>query len=316
METVDYINLSWSSHSTNFKTVLKDLHQGDSLSDVTLVCDDGIETMAHKFVLIGSSPVFRSMLYRSSHRDKTIVYLRGVSKIELEWVLQFMYFGQAQVPSTKLQLFMELAKDLKMKGLYDEDDIKSQGNTEEQVVDETESLLIHLDNSTTGKEKDIRSFEKDTTTHDEEDSTVDSHDEKFESQQKVFDRIQEEIQVSNFKCRECDYSSEFFLNPEKLLSHHIEKEHEGVRYPCDLCDHQGHSLNSLRDHQATMHKINPKFRCKLCDYCTNHSTSKRLHVERKHPASIGQDIFEISKQKGRYSKKNNGDKTKSFGGQY
>ena len=43
------------------------------------------------------------------------------------------------------------------------------------------------------------SFEKDTITHDEEDSTVDSHDEKFESPQKVFDRIQEEIQVSNLE---------------------------------------------------------------------------------------------------------------------
>ena len=83
METADYINLSWSSHSTNFKTVLKDLHQAESLSDVTLVCSDGVKTMAHKFVLIGSSPVFKSMLYQSNQRDKTVVFLRGVSKFDL-----------------------------------------------------------------------------------------------------------------------------------------------------------------------------------------------------------------------------------------
>ena len=153
---MDHLKLSWSSHSTNFKTVLKDLHQVESLSDVTLVCDDGTEIMAHKFVLIGSSPVFKSMLYQSNQRDKTVVFLRGVSKFELEWVLQFMYLGQTQVPPIKLQSFMDLAKDLKMKGLYDEDDIKSQGSTEEKIVDETESILIHLDKSITVKENSRR----------------------------------------------------------------------------------------------------------------------------------------------------------------
>ena len=113
METADYLKLSWNSHSKNFKAVLKDLHQVESLSDVTLVCNDGTEIMAHKFVLIGSSPVFRSMLYRSSQRDNTIVYLRGVSRIELEWVLKFMYLGQTQVPPTELQNFMDLVKTLR-----------------------------------------------------------------------------------------------------------------------------------------------------------------------------------------------------------
>ena len=143
METADYLKLSWNSHSKNFKAVLKDLHQVESLSDVTLVCNDGTEIMAHKFILIGSSPVFRSMLYRSSQRDNTIVYLRGVSRIELEWVLKFMYLGQTQVPPTKLQNFMDLAKDLKMKGMCDEDnpyDSKEklsieERNTSEDIVD-------------------------------------------------------------------------------------------------------------------------------------------------------------------------------------
>ena len=143
METAECLQMSWSSHSNNFKTVLKDLHQVESLSDVTLVCNDGTEIMAHKFVLIGSSPVFRSMLYRSSQRDRTIMYLRGVSRIELEWVLQFMYLGQTQVPPTKLQNFMDLAKDLKMKGMCDEHDpdhseeklsIEQRNASEEDIV--------------------------------------------------------------------------------------------------------------------------------------------------------------------------------------
>ena len=144
METADYLKLSWNSHSNNFKTVLKDLHKVESLSDVTLVCNDGTEIMAHKFVLIGSSPVFRSMLYQSIQRDRTIVYLRGVSKIELEWVLKFMYLGQTKVPPTKLQNFMDLAKDFKMKGIYDEhdpDDTKEKQAKEQRNTAEEDNVV-------------------------------------------------------------------------------------------------------------------------------------------------------------------------------
>ena len=80
---------------------------------------------------------------------------------------------------------MDLAKDLKMKGLYDEDDIKSR---EEKIVDETESILIHLDKSTTVKENS--NFEKDTSSLHEEVSTDNSHS---------FNRIQEEFDDLNFK---------------------------------------------------------------------------------------------------------------------
>ena len=83
METADYLKLSWNSHSKNFKAVLKDLHQVESLSDVTLVCDDGTEIMAHKFILIGSSPVFRSMLYRSSQETTPLCIYE--ESVELSW---------------------------------------------------------------------------------------------------------------------------------------------------------------------------------------------------------------------------------------
>ena len=99
----------------NFKDVIKDLQETECLSDVTLVCNDDTQIKAHKFVLIGSSPVLRTMLLQSSQKD-TIVFLRGVDRRELEWVLEFMYLGETQVPQSKLQSFIELAKDLKMKG--------------------------------------------------------------------------------------------------------------------------------------------------------------------------------------------------------
>ena len=99
-------------------------------------------------------------------------------------------------------------------------------------------------------------------------------------------------QISKFNCSECEYSTP----ARQQIKYHIETNHEGIRYPCDVCNHQSRSVKNLRDHQASKHKINPRFRCKLCDFCTNHTRVKREHVLKRHPESMGQEIFEINKQ--------------------
>ena len=317
METADNLKLSWNSHSNNFKTVLKELHQEESLSDVALVCNDGIETMAHKFVLVGSSPVFKSMLYQSSQRDKTIVYLRGVSKIELEWVLQFMYLGQTQVPPSKLQNFMDLAKDLKMKGMYDENDpdVSEEKANEKRNSHEDDNVLLdsegkhkiqeelykrdyklaqedanknrNLCDRVTGKEQDIVDIANNT----DRVALAVPHETLVTA--KDYQNHSETNQLSQFICSECEY----FTQHKQLLKNHIETKHKGVRYPCDVCNYQALSVMNLRDHQASKHKINPRFRCKLCGFCTNHTNKKKDHVPRQHPESIGQEIFEINKKR-------------------
>ena len=77
-----------NSYSQNFKELFRELRLTECLSDVTLIFNDG-RLEAHKLVLIRNSPVFKSMLIQSQ-RD-TVVYLRGVSKSEMEWALEFMY---------------------------------------------------------------------------------------------------------------------------------------------------------------------------------------------------------------------------------
>ena len=109
--------------------------------------------------------------------------------------------------------------------------------------------------------------------------------------EKVF--CSEKKQISKFNCSDCEYTT----LDRQLFKHHIETNHEGIRYPCNVFNHQSRSVMNLRDHQASMHKINPRFRCKLCDFCTNHTNHKREHVRRRHPESIDQEIFEINKKR-------------------
>ena len=91
-----------------------------------------------------------------------------------------------------------------------------------------------------------------------------------------------------YPCDQCDHISK----AKGMI--HKKFFHEGIRYPCNVCNHQSRSVMNLRDHQASKHKINPRFRCKLCDLCTNHTRVKREHVLKRHPESMGQEIFEIN----------------------
>ena len=266
----DHLKLTWSLHMNNFKDVIKDLQETECLSDVTLVCNDDTQIKAHKFVLIGSSPVLRTMLLQSSQRD-TIVFLRGVERRELEWVLEFMYLGQTQVPQTKLEGFIELAKDLKMKGIYNEDD----GNTPENAEDKTKENA--KDNPSEEKEiiKNIKlpalEFSK-----------------QFSNQEQFF----------RYSCDLCSFETKSKTrgNAKAHLKDHTEKEHEGIRYPCDICPHQSKDKQNLKDHKASVHKIDPIFRCMLCDYCTNHSTYWKKHARQKHPTFQPQEIFTVTRK--------------------
>ena len=49
-----------------------------------------------------------------------LIYLKGVSKAELEPVLDFLYNGEAFVAQEKLKLFIKTGKDLQVKGLEGE----------------------------------------------------------------------------------------------------------------------------------------------------------------------------------------------------
>ena len=96
---------------------LSDLLTEHSYSDVTLVSDDQIAFQAHKFVLSASSPVLRNLLLNNPH-SHPLIYLRGISRQDLHSIIQFMYTGEFKVHSDQIDSFVNAAKDLEMKELF------------------------------------------------------------------------------------------------------------------------------------------------------------------------------------------------------
>ena len=277
----------------NFKDLIKDLHVTESLSDVTLVCNDDTEIKAHKFVLIGSSPVFRSMLLQSSQRD-TIVYLRGVKRSELEWALQFMYLGHTQVPQTHLQTFIRLAKDLKMKGIHNEDDVQNDENISVQTM--TPEVISNFDVADMERSMDEQKGKEVKDEREEQKPEV----EKFPNLECGDNNVSTITQNKvRYTCNFCSFEAKGLKGQAKSnLNAHIERVHEGVRYPCDLCAYQANRQQNLKDHKAGVHKIDPFYRCLVCNFCTNHTKTWKRHAERMHPDCQPQEIFEVTPSQG------------------
>ena len=112
------ICLHWNDFNSNIRNTYADLEEDKDFADVTLVCGDG-QTDAHKVILSAGSPFFQKILKSNPH-SKPLVYLKGVKFRELQFVLSFIYKGEATVAMADVRSFLDVAEDLEVKGLSKE----------------------------------------------------------------------------------------------------------------------------------------------------------------------------------------------------
>ena len=136
--------LKWNDFQINVNSAFGRLRNDQDLCDVTLVCEDGKELKAHKVVLAASSPFFLELLKPSKH-PHPLVYMRGVKADDLNSLVDFLYYGEANVLQESLDTFLALAEDLKLKGLTGTSE--ESGNSEREV--ETPKHIIGHNASTT-----------------------------------------------------------------------------------------------------------------------------------------------------------------------
>ena len=90
-----------------------------NFSDVTLVSEDGHFVKAHKVLLSASSSLLDSILKKSKvHHPKPLIFLRGAKTDVLNSLLDFVYFGNVEIRGDRLDEFMALANELKVKGFH------------------------------------------------------------------------------------------------------------------------------------------------------------------------------------------------------
>ena len=131
--------VTWPEFSSNRTSYLYEQVKQNNFVDVTIVCDDD-EVPAHKVVLASSSKFFQRVLERSTHPNP-MLYLKGVEKRLFSHLLEFIYLGEVSLPDADIDKFLQMARDLKIKGLLMENfgvEQKDQGS----YVLEDESVTL------------------------------------------------------------------------------------------------------------------------------------------------------------------------------
>ena len=87
---------------------------------------------AHKIILASSSPFFEKILQNSKHPNP-LIYLRGFQSKDFVSILDFLYFGEANVYKEDLDSFLAIAEEIQLKGLT--------GQTTTNMVEEQKSAM-------------------------------------------------------------------------------------------------------------------------------------------------------------------------------
>ena len=247
--------LKWNDFQENLNSAFGGFRNDQEFSDVTLACEDGTQVETHKVILASSSPFFMEVLKRNKHQHP-LIYMRGVKADEMVAMIDFLYYGEANVNQESLDAFLALAEELKLKGLTGSaepnDGEEYLSKSEKKVTDEKqhkESILKKTD-SKKNIYNPITNRETSSVTPNALVSTdVQQLDDEVKSMMDPTETIGSGSKRV-WKCKVCGKEGQW-----GNIKTHIEANHisSNVSHACDICGKTSRSRNGLRQHKAKDH---------------------------------------------------------------
>ena len=242
----------------NINASFESLRKNDDFADVTLACEDGQQIEAHKVILAASSTFFQNLLRKNRHVHP-LIYLRGVSLGDLVAIVDFLYFGETSIWKENLESFLNLAEELKLKGLASGNEAKENENVP------TENIVTEIQPKMKPKKlKKERSEHGDLTSSTGFDTLAVpaffekellEYDEKVRSMMQKTDNWRETRLGKKEKSRVCTVCGKEGRGSN--ITDHIENNHmEGFHIPCKFCEQMFETRMALRAHVRTSHVIN------------------------------------------------------------
>ena len=237
------------------------LRDDRDFTDVTLVGEDGHELQAHKLLLATYSPVFEKMFQKKIH-SHPLVFFRGVKSEDLVAILDFLYFGEANVYEETLDSFLAIAGDLKLKGLTGKTFIAGLQKEGKPSISKSavKSRALFVKPSTyrdSGCKDPVPNYSEEKTNSDQIIGDLQKLDEKVKS---LMGRSQNLVSAGTsngkpqlakaFICKVCGKEGR-----ATFIRDHIEANHlEGISILCNYCNNVSSSRNSLGHYKAKFHK--------------------------------------------------------------
>ena len=258
MDSSEKFCLQWNEFKENITISFKELRNDKDFMDVTLACEDGRQIEAHKTVLVSSSPFFMELLKKHKH-PHPLIYMRGIKSNNLATIMDFLYYGEANVLQDNLESFLALAEEFKLKGISgstqsDEKphQSKPQKSYRMPVKKEPEQHPIRHFGAPVKEEH----FESKCSEERTPDKTVALTNTGISD---LDEQIKSMITKTNISagpgkgllatCKVCGKQK-----PLKQMPQHIEANHiTGVSHSCDICGKTSRSRNALRVHKQLYH---------------------------------------------------------------
>ena len=256
--------LQQSDFPVNFAGSFQELRTAGELFDVTLACED--QTVeAHKVIIAACSSFFRHVLLKTKQKHP-FIYLKGVLHKDLLALLDYIYTGETKVVADDVNRFIEVANELKVKGLAEPennsvDDYKLEsetGSSLERTKNEEISLVKDELVVMSSTKEDISSgtislsINGDEECNDEENTSF-NYDQKARLKKEISKRIEKIISDDGkmWKCTECGKISKRRDN----LGLHIETHLDGFSQTCMFCDKTYKTRGSMQMHISINHRI-------------------------------------------------------------
>ena len=223
---MEKFSLIWNDYNSHLSELMRGMLKRPDLSDVTLICDES-SFKVHKVVLSACSEVFTDIV-KQTQGSNSVIYLRGIPAKQMETLVEFMYLGQAQMFEGQIEDFLNIARDLKIKGTGLSDN------------------NVSMDNGYS-MEKNV----EDESYRETKESTVQSVNEKetiFESNK--IQPVALQKTPGSLECPDCGRT----FTQRGQLNLHIRSIHHGIRqHHCNFCEYKATTKFNLKVHLKSRH---------------------------------------------------------------
>jgi len=265
--TEEKLCLKWNDFQENTISSFGKLRDDKEFSDVTLACEDGQQVEAHKLVLASSSPFFMNLLKRNKH-PHPLIYMRGMKSEDLVAIIDFLYFGEANVYQGNIDTFLAVAEELQLKGLTKVDQPEDNHPNRQKVPPnkkkpemftntkiETQASFLSepISENQFESEADFGMSENIVAVADYALATdIQNLDEQIKSMMEISENKNKGTQSGMARvCKVC--GREGYM---KDIQRHIESNHiTGLSFNCDICGKESRTTHALYQHTQSKHKV-------------------------------------------------------------
>ena len=320
MGTTEKCTFTSPTFSTQLKTMFEGLHEKETYSDVTLVCDDKVQYKVHKIVLSTWSQVFKEIIDNNPSTNP-LIYLRGIQHEEMDSILQFMYLGKGTFYQERMGMVFKVAQDLEIKEIV----FSINSNVKETIAKDENNDIEYYEVNEEEKSEDrkVKPIEENIKSGMivgnsnisvlglNKEQEVDGQILEDEKQQTFFEEVSveedkntQELEINQIKDSECSTKTRKNGLKSKLrknstdsnyrcpecgvtfdrkrgLLRHCLAEHGGLRYPCSLCEFKTRKKATLRIHMESQHQ-GVTYLCSLCGVQCKTQTILDQHNRTQH----------------------------------